>query len=147
MVLAGWWGGIRKRWFGIHSYTLPTRSQRAESPHHVPWHMRSRDVATLIIFTQTLAHFLQRLCHTSWHIAPDMNITSTLVAHVARGLKTVLPCFFTIQLQEEDLIFPTQIHLFHLTKLGDQARTCGGKGVLSYVIGHNFACHERRRAR
>jgi hypothetical protein len=63
----------------------------------------------------------------------------------AKGRPSLLPLFFTVQLQEEDLIFPTQVYLLHLTELGDQARTCGGKSVVSYVAGHDFACHERRR--
>jgi hypothetical protein len=63
----------------------------------------------------------------------------------AKGHTSHLPLFFTVQLQEEDLIFPTQVRLLHLTKLGDQARTCGSKSVVSYVAGHDFAFHERRR--
>lgn len=52
-----------------------------------------------------------------------------------------------VQLQEEDLVFPTQAHLLHLTELRDQARTCRGKSVISYVTGHNLTCHERQRTR
>jgi hypothetical protein len=59
----------------------------------------------------------------------------------AKGHPSLLTLFFTI-LQEEDLIFPTQVRLLHLTELGDQARTCGGKSV---VAGYDFACHEPRR--
>lgn len=63
----------------------------------------------------------------------------------AKGHTSLLPVFFTVQLQKEDLIFPTHVRFLHLTELRDQARTCGGKSVVSYVAGHYFACHERRR--
>lgn len=74
-----------------------------------------------------------------------LNMMSILFTMYQGRFPSLLPPFFTIQLQEEDLIFPTQIRRLHLAELGYQARTCGGKSVLPYVGRHDFACHERGR--